>query len=162
MAHRTSPTNQGLYLLSTLAAHDLGYLSLAALAERVENAFATFDRLDRFRGHFYNWYDTQSLGVLEPGYVSTVDSGNLLGCLLALRQGLLGKVEARPDLGAAHEGLRDALRLAAEQFHALEVPGSPPPPNFQAVEARLTELDRLMGEQPADLPEWDAWLARKT
>ncbi|HZY90673.1 MAG TPA: glucoamylase family protein, partial [Gemmataceae bacterium] len=147
-------------LLSALAAHDFGYLSTAALAERVENAFATFERLDRFRGHFYNWYDTQSLGVLEPAYVSTVDSGNLLGCLLTLRQGLLGKAEARPGAGVVRDGLLDALRLAAEQFHALEVPGTPPPPDFQAVEARLAELSRLLGERPADLLEWDAWLAR--
>src|SRR5262249_24860013 len=88
VAHRTSPTNIGLYLLSNLAAHDLSYLSLSDLVERLERSFETLEQLERFRGHFYNWYDTTTFSILSPAYVSTVDSGNLLGCLLALRQGL--------------------------------------------------------------------------
>src|SRR5205807_9357740 len=88
VAHRTSPTNIGLYLVSSLAAHDFGYVSLPALVERLEKIFATLEQLERFHGHLYNWYDTRTLRLLQPGDISTVDSGNLLGCLLALRRGL--------------------------------------------------------------------------
>ena len=89
IAHRTSPTNMGLALLANLSAHDFGYISTGQLIERTTNALATMEALERYRGHFYNWYDTQSLKPLQPKYVSSVDSGNLAGHLLTLRQGLL-------------------------------------------------------------------------
>ncbi len=89
IAHRTSPTNMGLALLASLAAYDFGYLSGSRLLDRCGQAFQSMNTLERFKGHFYNWYDTQSLSPLYPRYVSTVDSGNLAGHLLTLRQGLL-------------------------------------------------------------------------
>jgi cyclic beta-1,2-glucan synthetase len=66
VAHRTSPTNKGLLLLSTLAAHDLGYIGLRALVQRLEKTFDTLDRLETHWGHFYNWYDTRTLLPLPP------------------------------------------------------------------------------------------------
>lgn len=89
VAHRTSPTNTGMYLLSALAAHDLGYIGPMNLAARLQSTFETFDRLDRYRGHFLNWIDTRTLEPLPPRYVSTVDSGNLAGVLIALKEGCL-------------------------------------------------------------------------
>ncbi|HVH36620.1 MAG TPA: glycosyltransferase family 2 protein, partial [Tahibacter sp.] len=89
VAHRTSPTNIGLGLLAILAACDFGYLTRRRLIERLEAAFDSLDRLERYRGHLYNWYDTRTLTPLQPRYVSTVDSGNFAGHLLTLRQGLL-------------------------------------------------------------------------
>ena len=87
VAHRTSPTNIGLYLLSTVAARDFGWLGLLDAVDRLErDARHACERLERFRGHFYNWYETQELRPLDPTYVSTVDSGNLAGHLLALRE----------------------------------------------------------------------------
>ncbi|HEY0996812.1 MAG TPA: glucoamylase family protein [Gemmatimonadaceae bacterium] len=86
VAMRTSPTNIGLQLLATVSAHDLGFLPLEAMTERLELAFRSLARMRRHRGHFYNWYDLHDLRVLEPAYLSTVDSGNLAGHLLALRQ----------------------------------------------------------------------------
>jgi len=88
LAHRTSPTNIGLALLSNLAAYDFGYLSVNKLAERTHNSFETLLALERYRGHFYNWYDTVSLVPLQPKYVSTVDSGNFIASMILLRQGL--------------------------------------------------------------------------
>jgi hypothetical protein len=79
IAHRTSPTNIGLQLLAMLAARDLGYLSYAGVLDRLEPTFDTLLRMPRYRGHFYNWYDTQTLVPLVPAYISTVDSGNLAG-----------------------------------------------------------------------------------
>ncbi|HXG11839.1 MAG TPA: glucoamylase family protein, partial [Gemmataceae bacterium] len=166
VAHRTSPTNMGLYLLSCLAAHDLGYLSLPALADRLEKTFDTFDRLERFHGHFYNWYDTLTLKVLPPGYISTVDSGNLLGCLVALGQGLREKADASLCGPAVREGLADTLGLVAEALDRLTPPGEPPPdqpvpPDPLRLLARTVgELERILQESPGDLVSWDHWLER--
>ena len=87
VAHRTSPTNIGLYLLSTLVARDLGWLGTLEATERLEATLATMNRLELFRGHFYNWYDTRTLHPLDPKYVSSVDSGNLAGHLVVLGNG---------------------------------------------------------------------------
>ncbi len=89
VAHRTSPTNIGLSLLANLAAYDFGFVSSRQLLDRTSNAMRTMGRLERFHGHFLNWYDTRSLQPLFPKYVSAVDSGNLSGHLLTLRRGLL-------------------------------------------------------------------------
>ncbi|HEX4480835.1 MAG TPA: glucoamylase family protein, partial [Rudaea sp.] len=88
VAHRTSPTNIGLSLLSNLTAHDLGFITTGTLLERCGGTLDTMQKMERERGHFYNWYDTQSLKPLVPVYISTVDSGNLSGHLLTLRAGL--------------------------------------------------------------------------
>lgn len=93
IAHRTSPTNMGLALLANLAAYDLGYLTAGRLLERTGQALRTMQGMRRYRGHFYNWYDTLSLQPLPPRYISTVDSGNLAGHLLTLRSGLLALVD---------------------------------------------------------------------
>ncbi len=114
VAHRTSPTNMGLALLANLSAYDFGYLPAGQLVERTANAFRTMESLERHRGHFYNWYDTESLAPLPPLYVSTVDSGNLAGHLLTLRPGLL----ALPDqeiLGPRWvDGLSDTLGVLVD------------------------------------------------
>ncbi len=94
VAHRTSPTNIGLYLLSTVAARDFGWLGLQATCDRLGTTLASLQKLERFRGHFLNWYDTRSLVALLPHYVSTVDSGNLAGHLLTLRQACLAMRDA--------------------------------------------------------------------
>src|SRR5207245_854263 len=84
VAHRTSPTNMGLLLLSTAAARDFGWIGTLEAVERLEVTLATMERLKRFRGHFFNWYDTSDLRPLDPPYVSSVDSGNLAGHLITL------------------------------------------------------------------------------
>ncbi len=88
IARRTSPTNIGLGLLSALSAHDLGFIDEAELVRRVGDTLGTLDALDRFEGHWLNWYDTHTLSPLLPAYVSTVDSGNLAGALVTLSVGL--------------------------------------------------------------------------
>ncbi|TKI08360.1 glycosyl transferase [Martelella alba] len=84
LAHRTSPTNIGLYLLSTATARDFGWIGTQAALDRLEATFATLGKLQRYRGHLFNWYETRSLETLTPAYVSSVDSGNLAGHLIAL------------------------------------------------------------------------------
>nr|WP_269792833.1 glycoside hydrolase family 94 protein [Stenotrophomonas sp. Iso1] len=109
VARRTSPTNIGLSLLANLSAYDFGYLQVAGVLERTRLVFATLDALPRHRGHFYNWYDTETLQSLPPAYVSTVDSGNLAGHLLTLRQGLLALADAPVLAPGTFVGLADTL-----------------------------------------------------
>ena len=99
IASRTSPTNIGLQLLATASAADLGFLTRGEAIDRLEHAFDTMDRMPRMHGHFYNWYGLSDLGVLDPPYVSTVDSGNLAGHLVALAQGCLEMAHAPIDDG---------------------------------------------------------------
>ncbi len=114
VAHRTSPTNMGLALLANLAAHDFGYVPTGRLLERTARALRSMASLERHRGHFYNWYDTQSLQPLLPMYVSTVDSGNLAAHLLTLRVGLLALPD-QPILPLrVFEGLADTLGVLGQ------------------------------------------------
>ena len=117
IAHRTSPTNMGLSLLANLAAYDFGYSSAGALIQRTQDALQTMQHLERYEGHFYNWYDTITLEPLAPRYVSAVDSGNLSGHLLTLAPGLLGLINQPVVSSRTFEGLRDTFEnfLAALQ-----------------------------------------------
>ncbi|HEU4682327.1 MAG TPA: glucoamylase family protein, partial [Gemmatimonadales bacterium] len=123
-AMRTSATNIGLQLLATMSAWDLGFITLDDVTRRLELAFRTLERMQRFHGHFYNWYDLHTLTVLEPGYVSTVDSGNLAGHLIALRQACLGQIDEPVFDGRIWRALETALALAAERLRTL-APGHP-------------------------------------
>jgi cyclic beta-1,2-glucan synthetase len=120
VAHRTSPTNIGLYLLATVAARDFGWIGTVEVVERLERTFASLARLERFRGHFYNWYETRDLRVLEPKYVSTVDSGNLAGDLLVLGNACREMMDHPlvDDVEARH-GIDDALVLARDAARGL-------------------------------------------
>jgi cellobiose phosphorylase len=142
VAHRTSPTNMGLSLLANLAAYDFGAISAGRLIERTGNALATMETLERYRGHFYNWYDTESLKPLRPIYISSVDSGNLAGHLLTLRPGLL----ALPDqkiLGPRwFDGLSDTLSILADAAGV-----DAPPPLIRLQE----ELSSALHAPPATL-----------
>ncbi|MGI8499086.1 MAG: GH36-type glycosyl hydrolase domain-containing protein, partial [Gemmatimonadaceae bacterium] len=112
MARRTSPTNIGLQLLSLVSAYDLDLLDRRELLDRLERAFESLGRMRRTRGHFYNWYDLADLRVLDPPYVSTVDSGNLAGHLLALSEACLEIAERSADAAD------DVARLHAVQKRA--------------------------------------------
>lgn len=108
VAHRTSPTNIGLMLLSTLSAHDLGYIGPLELSLRLRDSLDTMDSLERIRGHFLNWYDTRTLAPLLPRYISTVDSGNLVACLITLRQGCF---DMQQTVVVTWQGLHDTLDM---------------------------------------------------
>lgn len=114
IAQRTSPTNIGMLLLSTAAAWDMGYIGRAELAARTANLFATLDRLERYRGHFYNWYDTRALTPLEPRYVSTVDSGNLAAALIAFEATLREAHDTKDIEHQRWEGLGDVIGVINE------------------------------------------------
>jgi cyclic beta-1,2-glucan synthetase len=111
VAHRTSPTNIGLYLLSTVCARDFGWLGTLETVERLEATLATMGQMESFRGHFFNWYDTRDLQPLNPKYVSTVDSGNLAGHFLVLGNSCRELME-KPFAGShLLAGLQDTCQL---------------------------------------------------
>src|SRR5262249_30202239 len=105
IAHRTSPTNIGLYLLSGLSAYDFGYITAPQLIERSTGTISTLQKMEKFRGHLYNWYDTRSLLALNPRYISTVDSGNLTGSLVTLQQGFVDLAHRKVIPEKALDGL---------------------------------------------------------
>ncbi|MBA3587346.1 MAG: DUF3131 domain-containing protein, partial [Chloroflexi bacterium] len=114
VAHRTSPTNIGMYLLATVTARDFGWIGTLEMVERLEATLATIGRLERVRGHLYNWYDTRDLHPLEPAYVSSVDSGNLAGHLLALSNACRQMIDQPLPVAAALAGIEDAIALTKE------------------------------------------------
>ncbi len=116
VAHRTSPTNIGMGLLASLSAHDLGFISRADLIERITCTLGTLAKLERHKGHFFNWYDTKSLAPLLPRYVSTVDSGNLAGSLVALAEGLRGLAQGPADERLALDAIVDTASLLSESL----------------------------------------------
>ena len=115
LAHRTSPTNLGLYLLSLASARDFGWIGARETIERLEATLATMNSMERFRGHFYNWYDTQDLRPLDPKYVSSVDSGNLAGHLIALASACREWRNSQPDASSRLAGIADAIDLTREE-----------------------------------------------
>ncbi len=113
-AHRTSPTNIGLLLLSTMSAHDLGYLGLVDLSLRLKQTMDVIGRLEKYRGHVLNWYDTRTLQPLAPRYVSSVDSGNLSASLIALREGCFELLEEDTLPARRWGGLADTVDVLLE------------------------------------------------
>jgi cellobiose phosphorylase len=162
VASRTSPTNIGMGLLADLAAYDFGYCSVARLLERTENTFGTLTRMERYRGHFYNWYHTRTLAPLLPRYVSTVDSGNLVGQLLVLGSGLRRLVDAEIVPRRIFDGLQDTLDVLLDEARGRKrqpAEGSIPQVDgntLRAIERQIEELQR----RPYTLSSAAAWLPR--
>jgi cyclic beta-1,2-glucan synthetase len=115
LAHRTSPTNIGIALVSILSGRDLGYISSIQVIDRLEKAIRTLLKLDKWNGHLYNWYDTRTLQPLKPRYVSSVDSGNLACYLILLKQGI-NELFTRPLVGKEMVlGIKDSIALDLEE-----------------------------------------------
>ncbi|MFL6682407.1 MAG: glucoamylase family protein, partial [Burkholderiaceae bacterium] len=148
VAHRTSPTNIGFSLLANLTARDCGFITLDQMLTRIAATVTTLERLERHRGHFYNWYDTQSLLPLAPRYISTVDSGNLVAQFMTLRMALLALPDEAPFSPQWCTGIADVLALVRE---SLPTNTHLPP---------LDRADRLVQAACAELPLSAARLAR--
>jgi cellobiose phosphorylase len=153
IAHRTSPTNMGLALLANLAAYDLGYLTAGRLLERTSHTIDTMQRMTRHRGHFYNWYDTQSLQPLPPHYISAVDSGNLAGHLLTLRAGLLALVDDPPFDTRLLDGLEDTIEVLRSALTARGI-------DMGVLGDFQHRFDALYAGPPATLGEAEAGMSR--
>ncbi|TAM83940.1 MAG: glycosyl transferase [Acidobacteria bacterium] len=109
-----SPTNLGMLLNARLAAHHLGYLTLAEFVQQTEETLSSAERLPRFNGHFLNWYDVETLEPLPPKFVSTVDSGNLAACLWTLKQACLGLIQAPLQSRETWQGIRDHILIVQQ------------------------------------------------
>jgi len=166
VASRTSPTNMGLALLGNLAARDFGYVSVGELLRRTGDALATMERLERYRGHFYNWYDTRTLKVLDPAYVSAVDSGNLAGHLLTLGPGLreLADQEILPpsvfsglcDTCAVLAGALEGRNAEMERVRRLLAAGAPGTlrTRFELLGAAWDMASRVVDASPSEAATW--------
>ena len=184
IAHRTSPTNIGLYLLAVISARDFGWIGLADAVDRLEASLRSITALDHHRGHLFNWYDTRTRQPLLPRYVSTVDSGNLAGHLLVVantcrewaddpalvtepgtgvQDGLALVDQALADIGedtlpAARRAVI-ATAVVAAQTAALECASVPDRARgFASLRSALAELARSV----KDVPEVGAWVAETT
>ena len=161
LARRTSPTNMGLYLLSAAAAHDFGWVGLLDTVERLDATLATMARLPRFRGHFYNWYGTADLRPLEPRYVSTVDSGNLAGHLIALANACGAWRACVAGDEPYRAGLVDTAGIAAEEMTRLSAAGTPLS-DLQSVGAALAAVTARLTQPGGDRDAALAGLAMDT
>ncbi len=156
VAPRTSPTNIGMGVIGALSAQDFGYLSGRELIARTRRTFATLEKMERYRGHFYNWYNTQTLEPLRPAYISTVDSTNMSGLLLVMRAGLHEQHDA-PILPARwREGLRDTLAILRAEIQAAtrqrQLKAALAREIKRAIRKRLQQLQPPPGT-PAQLPD---------
>ena len=122
VAHRTSPTNIGLYLTSALGAYDLGFIGPLELAVRIDNLLDSVDQLATHRSQLLNWYDTRTLEPLEPRYVSTVDNGNLAISLIAIKHGCLDAVSAPLLCHTRWQGLVDSFSVMRQLIDELMHP----------------------------------------
>jgi cyclic beta-1,2-glucan synthetase len=161
VAHRTSPTNIGLYLLTTVAARDFGWIGLSEAAERIHATLTTIGGLEHYRGHLYNWIDTITLKPLEPRYVSTVDSGNLAGHLVALSVACREWIEEIDEGRAVHvgvDGIRDGVGVLREALH--EAHTKLGANGLDGVDARADALSEAVRAarkalRAGDQPQWE-------
>ncbi len=137
VAHRTSPTNIGMLLMSILAAKDLGYIGTIEMAEKIQSTLSTIQKLKKWKGHLYNWYDTRTLQALRPIYVSTVDSGNFIGYLMTLNQGLKEIINEPMLDNSIALGLKDTILLVKEKDMEAKL-------NIEPLES-LAEKDMVKG-----------------
>jgi cyclic beta-1,2-glucan synthetase len=157
VARRTSPSNIGLYLTSILAAYDLGYLDARRVAARLRNTVDTLARLERYRGHFWNWSSTETLTPLEPRYVSTVDSGNLAAALIVVARGCFEIAAAPTVRGERAAGIADAVAVLRETLEPLRAPSHPA--LRRDVLRTLRGLESSLRQTPVDEQVWIARLA---
>ncbi len=157
VAHRTSPTNLGLYLLSVVSARDFGWIGTGDAIDRLEATLATMAGLERFRGHFYNWYDSSDLRPLEPKYVSSVDSGNLAGHLIALANACREWQGSSLDGARCRAGIADAIDITRAELAPLR-----DLPRWHQLDDSLAQLAAAMsafGTDREDIPQCLSLLA---
>ncbi len=153
VANRTSPTNFALQLLGIVSAYDLGFLSCGVMIDRLELVFRSLERMRRYQGHFYNWYELSELRVLEPAYISTVDSGNLAGHLLALKQACL-TIPDEPVLDVrVWDTMTVALTMAADDLRNAASSGAVESPRqWQAVLEAAARVRAVLASLPQTAP----------
>ncbi len=159
VAHRISPTNEGMFVLSAIAARDFGFIGVVDLATTLERNLENWESLDHYRGHPYNWYDTTTLAPLTPRYVSTADNGNLAASFLAAHQGMLDILDA--PLFSAHlaEGVVDSVQMVEDALAKLQPRGARfVSPALDALESRFAAVRKAAAANPRQLIDWFGWV----
>jgi cyclic beta-1,2-glucan synthetase len=159
VAHRTSPTNIGMYLLSTVAARDFGWLGTLEALDRMEATLATMQKLEQFRGHLFNWYDTLDLRPLDPKYVSSVDSGNLAGHLLVLGNACREAIQEPWAGDSMLAGLKDSILLTREAIALSAATRRTSSVTWKHLTNAVDSLALLLDPIPANALGWAARLA---
>lgn len=151
LAQRTSPTNIGFWLLSLLSAYDSKYITCDVLINKALASIQTLKKLERFEGHFLNWYNTETLDPLYPRYISTVDSGNLLASLWTLKQGLYEAMSSPLFPDNALDGIKDIYEILQKPLPQLFIPSikdniKNEPGNYwtQKIEEELTDWESIL------------------
>jgi cellobiose phosphorylase len=159
VAHRTSPTNIGMLIACTVTARDFGFIDTPGMIERLERTIGTVERMEKWNGHLYNWYNTETLRPLPPQYVSTVDSGNLVGCLIAAKEGLAEWLRRDYPDGEAEEG---AGKRMASTTGEREPSAPRGPERLQPVTADLEASAEPVGAYGLSRPQAETgdWAAR--
>jgi len=138
IAHRSSPTNFGLYLLAVLAARNFGWISRQEALHRLSRTLESLQALPKHEGHFFNWYETTTPRALDPKYISSVDNGNLAGHLIAVAQGIQTLLQEELDVASWARGLEDSFQLLAQALKDRLPSRSPSPPQDKEEEIRAT------------------------
>ncbi len=159
VAERTSPTNIGLYLLSVVSARDFGWIGTVDAVDRIEATMRTMQRMEHHRGHLFNWYDTRDGSALEPKYVSSVDSGNLAGSLLALANACEEMIDAPARVPAAVSGIVDAALLVRQAARVAKGSWSAGPVDGRRLDDALDVFLNVIAQQPVTTVGWGARLA---
>ena len=159
VAERTSPTNIGLYLLSVVSARDFGWIGTVDAVDRIETTLRTVQRMEHYRGHLYNWHHTRDGSALEPKYVSSVDSGNLAGCLLALADACQEMIDAPARVAAVAAGIVDAALLVRQATRVARGKGDPGLADGRRLDEALDVFLNVIAQQPITMAGWAARLA---
>ncbi len=120
IAWKTSPTNIGLYLLSAISAHNLGYISTLKFLNLLEKTLFALEKLQKYKGHLYNWYNIKNLKILAPHYISSVDSGNLCASFIVVKNMLEELMESPFSTNKILPGLKDEFQLLKEKIEKIE------------------------------------------
>jgi cyclic beta-1,2-glucan synthetase len=152
VAHRTSPTNMGMTMLATVSAVDMGYICADEMALRLGYTIEAIDQLDTYRGHLLNWYDTRSLEPLLPRYVSTVDTGNFVASLIAVREGCLEQLRSPVWNWSRWAGLLDICGIIRELIREAgrgTEESEPVEASLERIEGRVTDARNRPGDWPS-------------
>ncbi|MGZ3769298.1 MAG: GH36-type glycosyl hydrolase domain-containing protein [Bdellovibrio sp.] len=160
VAHRTSPTNIGLYGLAIISARDFGYLSSRVCVDRLALLFGTIKKMEHFEGHLYNWYDTKTLEPLYPRYISLVDSGNYAAYLLAIKQSCFDILK-EPLLRSVYiDGIATTLNIIERELqNLLSTKHSTSSITIQHLLIHIHESKKVIGNNvPENLFDWNLLL----
>ncbi len=148
IAHRSSPTNFGLYLLSTVAAKDFGWIGIGEMVNRLESTLKVLKDLPRYRGHFYNWYELRTKQPLDPRYISSVDSGNFAGHLLVTAQACEETLQCPLMTVSRIEGIQDTLKLLKESLLNIQDKRRTLTVNLDQLNTAISNLEKLLRDFP--------------